>query len=153
MSAKVKRCKPCVKAAYAPIARGLGIAHFRIVQTVGQSPKEAAMTRSKLSTKAVLLAGAIGLSTAVFAGSQPADAQYFPTGTVDDAGYGPTTGGVGYYGYYYGDPNGAYGTVRRWGAPVYDHGSVHGFGHRMGRAVGVDRGFSAAHYGNSGFGL
>src|SRR6516165_3369186 len=98
------------------------------------SPKEAAMTRSKLSTKAVLLAGASGLSTAVFAGSQPADAQYFPTGTVDYAGYGPTTGGVGYYGYYYGDPNGAYGTVRRWGAPVYDHGSVHGFGHRMGRA-------------------
>ena len=112
------------------------------------------MIRSKLSTKAVLLATGIWLSIATFAAAQPPAAQsYSPTGTVDDAGYGRTTGGVGYYGYYYGDPNGAYGTVRRWGAPVYDHGSVHGFGHRVGRAVGVDRGFSAAHYGNSGFGL
>ena len=102
------------------------------------------MTRSKLSTKAVLVAGAIGLSTAVLAGSQPTAAQSScPTDNVGDAGHGCTAGGVGYYGYYYGDPSGAYGTVRRWGAPVYDHGSGHG----MGGAVGVDRGFSAAHYG------
>ena len=106
------------------------------------------MTRSKLSTKAVLLAIGIWLSIAAFAGAQPAAAQSScPTGNVGDAGHGCTAGGVGYYGYYYGDPIDAYGTVRRWGAPVYDHGSVHGFGHRMGRAVGVDRGFSAAHYG------
>ena len=106
------------------------------------------MTRSKFSTKAILLAGGIGLSIATSAGAQPAAAQSdCPTGTV----YGCTTGDVGYYGYYYGNPYGAYGTVRRWGVPVYDHGSVHGFGHSMGRAVGVDRGFSAAHFGGGGF--
>ena len=33
------------------------------------------MTRSKFSTKAVVLASAIGLSTVAFAGSQPAAAQ------------------------------------------------------------------------------
>ena len=48
------------------------------------------MTRSKFSTKAVLLATAIGLSTAAFAGSQPAAAQSYsgeyacPAGTVYD---------------------------------------------------------------------
>ena len=105
------------------------------------------MTRRKFSTKAILLAGGIGLSIATVAGAQPAASQSScPTGNVDDAGHGCTTGGVGYYGYYYGDPYSAYGTVRRWGAPVYDHGSGH-FGYGMGRAVGVDRGFSAAHYG------
>jgi hypothetical protein len=41
----------------------------------GKSPEEAAMTRSKLSTKVLLLATGIGLSTAAFAGSQPAAAQ------------------------------------------------------------------------------
>jgi hypothetical protein len=68
------------------------------------------MTRSKFSTKVVLLATGIGLSVAAFPGSQPAAA------------------GVGYYGYYYGDPYGAYGTVKRWGAPIYHHGLGHGIG-------------------------
>lgn len=59
------------------------------------------MTRSKLSTKAVLLAGAIGLSTAVFAGSQPVAAQSYsdedgcPAGYVLDATYGCTLPGGG----------------------------------------------------------
>ena len=103
------------------------------------------MTRSKLSTKVVLLAGGIGLSIAAFAGSQPAAAQTYtcPAGSAYDPTYGCTVGGVGDYGYYYGDPYGAYGTVRRWGAPLYHHG--------MGGTVGVDRGFSAAHYWGGGF--
>ena len=111
------------------------------------------MTRSKLSTKVVLLAGGIGLSIAAFAGSQPAAAQTYtcPAGSAYDPTYGCTVGGVGDYGYYYGDPYGAYGTVRRWGAPLYHHGFDHGFGHGMGGTVGVDRGFSAAHYWGGGF--
>ena len=68
------------------------------------------MTRSKLSTKAVLLAGAIGLSTAVFAGSQPAAAQSYsdeyscPAGSVYDLTYGCTLPGATY------DTYGTYGT-------------------------------------------
>jgi hypothetical protein len=64
------------------------------------------MTRSKLSSKAVLLAGAIGLSTAVFAGSQPAAAQSYsdeyscPAGYVYDPTYGCTVPGEDVYGYY-----------------------------------------------------
>ena len=124
------------------------------------------MTRSKFSTKAVLLATAIGLSTAAFAGSQPAAAQSYtcPDGLAYDPSYGCTLGGddYGYYGYptvLYGrqpdhrsfdhssDP--AWGGVREIG-----HGFYHGPGHGMGgmrRTVGVDRGFSAAHYGGAGF--
>ena len=58
------------------------------------------MTRSKFSTKAVLLAGAIGLSTAVFAGAQPAAAQSYtdenscPAGFVSDATSGCTLPGA-----------------------------------------------------------
>jgi hypothetical protein len=72
------------------------------------------MTRSK-STKAVLLAIGVGLFIAAFARSQLAAAE-----------------GVGYYGYYYGNPYRAYGTVKRWGAPLYRHDLGHGrgsFGH------------------------
>jgi hypothetical protein len=72
------------------------------------------MTRSK-STKAVLLAIGVGLFIAAFARSQLAAAE-----------------GVGYYGYYYGNPYRAYGTVKRWGAPLYRHDFGHGrgsFGH------------------------
>ena len=109
------------------------------------------MTRSKFSTKAVLLATGIGLSIAAFSGSQPAAAQSYtcPAGTAYDLTYGCTTPGWDAYGYYYGDPYGAYGTVRHWGAPLDHH---HGFGHGMEGTVGVDRGFSAAHYGGGGFG-
>ena len=120
------------------------------------------MTRSKFSTKAVLLAAGIGLSVAAFAGSQSAAAQSYtcPTGLAYDPSYGCALGGddYGYYGYptvLYGhhpdhrsfehnsDP--AWGGVRAIG-----HGYYHGPGHGMG-TVGVDRGFSAAHYWGGGF--
>ena len=45
------------------------------------------MTRSKFSTKAVLLAGGIGLSIAAFAGSQPAAAQSYSDEYTCRAGY------------------------------------------------------------------
>jgi len=49
------------------------------------------MIRSKFSSKAILLAGAIGLSVAAFAG-QPAAAQEYtcPDGTVADTPYSCT---------------------------------------------------------------
>ena len=130
------------------------------------------MTRSKLSTKVLLLATGIGLSTAAFAGSQPAAAQDTfpaynialggcPAGTVYDPTYGCTTAGADDYGYY------GYPTILR-GHP--DH---HGFGHMgigadgsivhhgMGfRSIGVahvggdgfaDRGVNVAHLGRGGF--
>jgi hypothetical protein len=54
------------------------------------------MTRSKLSTKVLLLATGIGLCIAAFAGSQPAAAQSYsgeyacPAGSVYDLTYGCT---------------------------------------------------------------
>jgi hypothetical protein len=91
------------------------------------------MTRSKLSTKVVLLASGIGLSLAAFAGSQPAAAQGYSDAYNCPAGYVnyPTYGcrpGAAYepydYGYGYGYPYGAYyGGPREFG---------HGFGHGMG---------------------
>jgi hypothetical protein len=129
------------------------------------------MTRSKFSTKAILLAGAIGLSMATFAGAQPAVAQSYtcPAGTY----YEPTYGCAGYdYDGYYGYPTVLYGrhshhgfghmaigvdgTIRHPGMG-FDHSisPAHfgdaGFDHGMGRAVGRDRGFSAAHLGGGGF--
>jgi hypothetical protein len=106
-----------------------------------KSPKEAAMTRSKLSTKAVLLTGAIGLSTAVFAGSQPAAAQSYsdeyscPAGSVYDLTYGCTLPGATY------DTYGAYGTYGSY-APYGGYGSYYG-GHReFGRGHGMGGGFN-----------
>ena len=108
------------------------------------------MTRSKFSTKAVLLATAIGLSTAAFAGSQPAAAQSYtcPGGLAYDPSYGCTLGGddYGYYGY----PTILYGRHPD-DHRGFDHGFDHGRIGGMGRAVGVDRGVSAAHYGGGGF--
>ena len=113
------------------------------------------MTRSKFSTKVVLLATGIGLSIAAFAGSQPAVAQSYsdeytsPAGTVYDPTYGCTTAGADDFGYY--DYPG--GTV------LYGrHG--HGFGHMGIRAegtiahhgTGFGRSISAAHFGGDGFG-
>jgi hypothetical protein len=116
------------------------------------------MTRSKLSTlstKVILLAGGIGLSTAAFAGSQPAAAQSFldeyecPIGSVYDPNYGCTVTSDAYQPYDYGDygylPYGAYGSYygghREFG---------HGFGHGMGG--GFNRGVGFAHGGGGGFG-
>ena len=92
------------------------------------------MTRSKFSTKAVLLATGIGLSTAAFAGSQPAAAQSYsgeyacPAGTVYDPTYGCSVGGADDYGYY--------------GYPTLLYGQHHGFGH-----MGVGADGTIAHHG------
>ena len=115
------------------------------------------MTRSKLSTKALLLAGGIGLSVAAFAGSQPAAAQSYsdgyacPAGTVYDPTYGCTLSGDTYdpydYGYYGYLPYGAYGAYygghREFG---------HGFGHGM-VGGGFDHGVGFAHGGGFGHGM
>jgi hypothetical protein len=84
------------------------------------------MARSKFSTKAVVLATAIGLSTVAFAGSQPAAAQSYtcPAGFAYDPSYGCTLGGdYGDYGDY------GYPTV------LYGRHPGHGLGH-MG--IGAD---------------
>ena len=60
---------------------------LRSRQQLARSPKEAAMTRSKLSSKVLLLVGGIGLSIAAFAG--PAAAQeYYPNGLMPDPSWG-----------------------------------------------------------------
>jgi hypothetical protein len=135
------------------------------------------MTRSKFSTKVVLLAAGIGLSTAAFAGLQPAAAQSYsgeyacPAGTVYDPTYGCTTAGADDFGYYdypggtvlYGRHGHGFGHMGIADGSIVHHGmgfdhsisAAHfgggGFDHGMGRAVGVDRGFSAAHFGGGGF--
>ena len=103
------------------------------------------MTRSKLSTKVVLLATSIGLSMAAFAGSQPAAAQsYCPAGTVYDAAYGCTTAGADDFGDY------GYPTVLYGRQP--DHrGFDHGLGHGMGGLGHMGRGVGVAHFGGGGF--
>ena len=113
------------------------------------------MTRSKLSTKVILLAGGIGLSTAAFAGSQSAAAQSSvdeyecPIGSVYDPTYGCTATAdayqpydYGYYGYLpYGGYGSYYGGHREFG---------HGFGHGMGGGFNHSVGF--AHGEGGGFG-
>ena len=119
------------------------------------------MTRSKFSTKVVLLATGIGLSIAAFAGSQPAAAQSYsgaytcPTGTVYDPTYGCTNEGADDFGYNYGYPYGygySYPTILR-GHPD------HRFGH-MGMGadgtiahhdMGFDHSIGVAHFGGGGF--
>ena len=106
------------------------------------------MIRSKLSTKAVLLVGAIGLSTAVFAGSQPAAAQSYtdgyacPVGSVQNTIYGCTSpddaNDYGYlpnydYGYL---PNGDY-SHERDGRHEFGHGFAHGMGTNDDHGAGV----------------
>ena len=127
------------------------------------------MTRSKLSTKAALLAGAIGLSTAVFAGSQPAAAQSYsdeyscPAGSVYDLTYGCTLPGATY------DTYGAYGTDGSYAPNDYGYGGYgsyygghpefgHGFGHTGIGAEGTIahhgmgfRSIGVAHVGSDGF--
>jgi len=139
------------------------------------------MTRSRLSTKAVLLATGIGLSMAAFVGSQPAAAQSYSDTCPSDFTYDPTYGCVsqsnddyGYYGYAY--PYGIYGLRhgehRELGGGL-DHGMGggvnhgvrfahfrHGFGHGMGAGGNnVDHGMGfhhsivgVGHFGGGGFG-
>jgi hypothetical protein len=114
------------------------------------------MTRSKLSSKAVLLAGAIGLSTAVFAGSQPAAAQSYsdeyscPARYVYDPTYGCTLPGDAYepydYGYYGYLPYGTYGSSYA-GHREFGHGFAHGM------VGGFDHGVRFAHAGGFGHGM
>ena len=129
------------------------------------------MTRSRLSTKAILLATGIGLSMAGFVGSQPAAAQSYSYTCPGDFAYDPTYGCVsqsnedyGDYGYRY--PYGTYGLHhgehRELGRGFdhsmgsgFDHGAGfahfrHGFGHGIGG--GVNHGIGLAHFGGGGFG-
>ena len=110
------------------------------------------MTRSRFSTKSVVLATAIGLSTVAFAGSQPAAAQSYPcpAGFVYDPTYGCVAAGEDDYGYY-GHPDGLYyGRHHEFG---------HGFGHGMGAGGSiVDHGMGfhhsivgVGHFGGGGF--
>ena len=110
------------------------------------------MTRSKFSTKVLLLAGAIGLSTAAFAGLQPAAAQSYsdeyacPVGTMYDPTYGCTTESTDDFGGYYGYPTVLYGQPDHRG---FDHGmGGHGFAHGM--SGGFNHGVGLAHAGGFG---
>ena len=89
------------------------------------------MTRSKFSTKVMLLATGIGLSTVAFAGSQPAAAQSYtcPAGFAYDPSYGCTLGGddYGYYGY----------PAILYGQHPHHDGFDHGFGDGMGAAGSI----------------
>ena len=140
------------------------------------------MTRSKLSTKVVLLATSIGLSMAAFAGAQPATAQSYsdeytcPAGTVYDPTYGCTVAGgddYAYYGYPYGG-YGLYGQHRKLGhdfahsmGTSVNHGASvtvlrgspsrglggDGFNHATAGGISnVDHGSAFAHFGGRGFG-
>jgi hypothetical protein len=125
------------------------------------------MTRSKFSTKAVVLATGIGLSIAAFAGSQPAAAQSYsytcPGGFVYDPTYGCTTAGADDLGYYeypggtvlYGRHGHGFGHMGMGAEGTIAH---HGMG--FGRSIGVahvgsdgfaDRGVNVAHLGRGGF--
>src|SRR6516165_4780795 len=100
----------------------------------GAVPEEAAMNRSKLSLKAIMLMSGIGLAAAALGGSQPAAAQSYS----DDYGYSPYYGG---YGSYYAGPHSDFG-----------HGFTHGMGgltHDFGGGGGHGAGF--AHAGGGGF--
>ena len=86
------------------------------------------MTRSKLSSKVLLLVGGIGLSVAAFAGQPAAAQEYCPDGLVPDPSYGCTD---------YGYPDFAYGYLPYGGYYVShrgDHGMGGGFNHGVGFA-------------------
>jgi hypothetical protein len=106
------------------------------------------MTRSKFSTKVLLLATGIGLSTAAFAGLQPAAAQSYacPVGTMYDPTYGCTTESTDDFGGYYGYPTVLYG---RHGG--FDHGFAHGMGGGFAHGMGVAHVGGFGHMGG-GFG-
>jgi len=114
------------------------------------------MARSKLSTRALLLAASIGLSIAAFVGSQPAAAQSYsytcPDGFVYDPTYGCITLGGDDYSHY------GYPTILYGQHPHHD-GFGHGFGHGTGAGGDiVDHGMGfhhsivgVGHFGGGGF--
>ena len=98
------------------------------------------MTRSKLSSKVLLLVGAIGLSVAALAG-QPASAQeYCSDGLVPDPSWGCSD---------YGYPGFANGWLP-YGGYYVSHRGDHGFAHGMGG--GFNHGVGFAHAGGFGGG-
>jgi hypothetical protein len=138
------------------------------------------MTRSKQSTKAMFLAGTIGLTTAVFAAAQPAAAQPYsdenscPAGYVYDLTYVCALPGQDYYGYYNHPYSGFgwFGEDRELGHGVgmsINHGASatvlqgstsqglarlgdDGFNHTIdGSISNVDHGLGFAHFGGDGF--
>jgi hypothetical protein len=109
------------------------------------------MTRSKLSSKVVLLVGAIGLSVAAFAGQPAAAQEYCSDGLVPDPTYGCTDYSPYAYDYDYGYlPYGGYGFHR--GGHGFGHGVGGGFNHGEGFAhVGGFHGMAGGFHGG-GFG-
>ena len=106
------------------------------------------MTRSKFSTKALMLATGLGLSVAAFAGPAAAQSYTCPAGYVYDPAYGCTTAGADDFGY---DYDYGYPTVLYGRQP--DHrGFDHGIGHGMNGLGHMDRGVGVAHFGGGGFG-
>jgi hypothetical protein len=96
------------------------------------------MSRSKFSTKALMLAGALGLSVATLGAAPPAVAQDFacPIGTVYDPPYGCSAAG-------YVDPFYTYfpGYGYRYGHHDFGHmGGFHGGGFHGGMAGGFHGG-------------
>ena len=98
------------------------------------------MTRSKLSSKVMLLVGAIGLSVATFAGTASAQ-EYCPDGLVPDPSYGCSD---------YGYPGFANGWLP-YGGYYVSHRGDHGFAHGMGGGFNCGVGF--AHAGGFGHGI
>jgi hypothetical protein len=92
------------------------------------------MNRSKFSTKALMLVGALALPVATLGTAQPAAAQETcPIGTFYDFGYGCSSAGYPYYDYF------PYGH-RFYGHHDFDHG-FHGGFHGGGFHVGMAGGF------------
>ena len=92
------------------------------------------MTHSKLSSKVLLLVGAIGLSIAGFTGPAAAQSDTCPDGLVPDPSYGCTD---------YGYPDFADGWLPYGGYYVLHRGD-HGFGHGMGGGFNHGVGFAHA---------
>jgi hypothetical protein len=117
------------------------------------------MNRSKLSLKAILLAGGVGLAAAAAVGlPQPAAAQSYdscPAGDVYNPSYGCTLSGsvytpydYGYYGYPYYGGYGSYAGRRGGFGHGIGHGMGDGFSHDLGGGFG--HGVSFGHGGGGG---
>jgi hypothetical protein len=106
------------------------------------------MTRSKLSTKVLSLAGGIGVSIAALAGSQPAAAQRYydeqpcPLGTIGNPAYGCTMPGGDFWPYYYSNGYSGYPLSGAYGAGVPRPGVG---GSAGGMAGGVGHGGGGGH--------